>query len=370
MSGVEAGVETAQSQAELPALAVGTPAVAGSHLSRAQLFARSAAFLAAGVVVLVLLLIGGVFPSGLVTFIAMVGFLVLTFLGVDRFLWGLKRVKVDLLSILSAAWVTILALLALIVQWLPLKEHMDVAKTLYVDGNKYVVPFTTWEYPLGTNRQGLDLLARSLYGARASLTISLGAITIGLIIGGIIGIIAGYYRGGVDSIVDVFTNALLAVPPLILLIVLAAVLQPRIRNMMFALALLTIPTMVRLARANTIAYSQRSFVLAAQSIGASRVRIMVRELLPNVLPPMLSLAVVVISGLIVAEASLSFLGLGIPPPEPTWGNMISEAQIGETMRQQPHMLLVPGAFLFLTVFSVNLLGERAQQRWDPRGAQA
>jgi peptide/nickel transport system permease protein len=275
--------------------------------------------------------------------------------------------RTDLLLVLCAAWVIVLGLSALFAPLLPLGEHEDVAATML--DPTYLPPFTYADHPLGTNGYGLDMLARVIYGARASLTISLLAVTIGLLVGGTVGVVAGFYRRRVDTVIGVFTNALLAVPPLILLIVLATVLEPKVRNMAFALSLLTIPTMVRLARANTIAYSQREFVLAARAIGATRGRIMLRELVPNVLPPMLSMAVVVISGLIVAEASLSFLGLGIQPPSPTWGNMIAEAEANDTMSQHPFVLLVPGTFLFLTVFSFNLLGERAQQRWDPRGAK-
>jgi peptide/nickel transport system permease protein len=275
--------------------------------------------------------------------------------------------RTDLLLVLCGAWVIVLGLAALFAPLLPLGEHEDVAATML--DPTYLPPFTYADHPLGTNGYGLDMLARVIYGARASLTISLLAVTIGLLVGGTVGVVAGFYRRRVDTVIGVFTNALLAVPPLILLIVLATVLEPKVRNMAFALSLLTIPTMVRLARANTIAYSQREFVLAARAIGATRGRIMLRELVPNVLPPMLSMAVVVISGLIVAEASLSFLGLGIQPPSPTWGNMIAEAEANDTMSQHPFVLLVPGTFLFLTVFSFNLLGERAQQRWDPRGAK-
>ena len=280
---------------------------------------------------------------------------------------GGARRRVDLLLVLCAGWVIVLGLAALFAPLLPLGEHEDVAATML--DPTYLPPFTYADHPLGTNGYGLDMLARVIYGARASLTISLLAVTIGLVVGGTVGVVAGFYRRRVDTVIGVFTNALLAVPPLILLIVLATVLEPKVRNMAFALSLLTIPTMVRLARANTIAYSQREFVLAARAIGATRGRIMLRELVPNVLPPMLSMAVVVISGLIVAEASLSFLGLGIQPPSPTWGNMIAEAEANDTMTLHPFVLLVPGTFLFLTVFSFNLLGERAQQRWDPRGAK-
>lgn len=272
----------------------------------------------------------------------------------------------DVLVVLCAGWLVVIGLAALLAPVLPLGEHEDVAATIL--DPLYLPPFTYGDHLLGTNGYGLDVLARVVHGARASLTISLMAVTTGLVVGTAVGVLAGFFRRGVDAGVSILTNALLSVPPLILLIVLASILDPEVRNMALALAILTIPTMTRLARANTIAWSQRDFVLAARSLGAGRARIMLRELVPNVLPPMLSMAVVVMSGLIVAEASLSFLGLGIQAPSPTWGNMIAEAQAGDTLTEHPAILLVPGVALFLTVFSFNLLGERAQQRWDPRRA--
>lgn len=340
-------------------------AVRGTTLTRARLAARGGALSVGGVVALVLALVAGL-PTLASLALAVAG-IVLAYVGADRLLWAARRRRADLLLALCAFWVLGLGLVATLAPLLPLGEHDNVAKTML--DPTYLAPFAYADHPLGTNGYGLDMLARVIYGARASMTISLLAVTIGLVVGGSIGIVAGFYRRSVDTVTGILTNALLAVPPLILLIVLATVLQPKIRNIAFALALLTIPTMVRLARANTIAYSQREFVLAARAIGATKGRIMLRELLPNVVPPMLSMAVVVISGLIVAEASLSFLGLGIQPPAPTWGNMIAEAEANNTMSQHPFVLLVPGTFLFLTVFSFNLLGERAQKRWDPRGAK-
>jgi peptide/nickel transport system permease protein len=126
--------------------------------------------------------------------------------------------------------------------------------------------------------------------------------------------------------------------------------------------------MVRLARANTITFARREFVLAARAMGATRLRLLARELLPNVALPVISLAVVMVSVLIVAESSLSFLGLGISPPQPTWGNMIAEGQNG-VMEAHPMIVVIPGVCLFLTVFGLNLLGERAQKRWDPRSVK-
>ncbi|HEY0643121.1 MAG TPA: ABC transporter permease, partial [Nocardioides sp.] len=264
-------------------------------------------------------------------------------------------------------WLVVLGIVAVLAPWLPLPEGRNATAAL--SEPIFLEPLKYGDHPLGTNGAGLDMLSRAVFGARTSMVISMTAILIGVTVGGLIGVVAGYYRKGVDRTIGILTNSVLAVPPLILLIALAAILDPGILNMAFALALLTIPSMVRIARANAISFAQREFVLAARGMGATKLRIMLRELVPNVAPPLFSMAVVTISALIVAEASLSFLGLGIPQPEPTWGNMISEAQAGNTMEDQPFILVVPGLFLFMTVFSFNLLGEQAQRRWDPRSAK-
>jgi peptide/nickel transport system permease protein len=272
----------------------------------------------------------------------------------------------DLTSWLCAIWLVLLVLGAVFAPVLPLGEHEDIASTL--DAPVFARPDLVSEYPLGTNNFGLDLLARVLYGARASLVVALGAVAIGLVVGAALGIVSGFFRKTTDAVIGIFTNSLLAVPPLILLIALATVLEPSLRNLAFALALLALPSIIRMARASTLTFVQREFVLAARAMGASRLRLMIRELLPNVMLPLLSYAMVMISVLIVAEASLSFLGLGIQPPDPSWGNMISEGE-GNAFQQNPHIVLVPGVVLFLTVFSFNLLGEKARTRFDPRQAK-
>lgn len=337
-------------------------AVTGTTTTRARLIGLGALLLTAGLV-LVVLGLSALFMTEARLPLVVVG-AVLAYLGLDRLVWGVRRCRSDVLVWLAATWLLVLGAAALLAPILPLGESSDVAATL--TDPTYLAPLTYVDHPLGTNAYGLDLLARSIYGARTSLMISLMAVSIGLVVGGTIGVVAGFYRRATDTVVGIFTNALLAVPPLILLIVLSTVLDPRARNVALALAVLTVPTMVRLARANTIAYAQREFVLAARAIGSTRPRIILREIVPNVLPAMLSMSVLVISGLIVAEASLSFLGLGIKPPEPTWGNMIGEVRAGDTMAEHPFILLVPGTFLFLTVYAFNLLGEKAQKRWDPR----
>ncbi|MFS3129310.1 ABC transporter permease [Nocardioides sp. Bht2] len=272
----------------------------------------------------------------------------------------------DLTSWLCGTWLVLLLAGAIFVPWLPLGESQNLAAAL---GEPTMArPDLLTNRPLGTNNFGLDLMARVLYGARSSLVVSIGAVLIGMVVGGAIGILAGYFRKTTDTVVGIFTNALLAVPPLILLIALATVLEPSLRNIAFGLSLMALPSMIRMARANTLTFAQREFVLAGRSMGASNIRIMGRELLPNVMLPLLSYGMVIVSVLIVAEASLSFLGLGIQAPEPSWGNMIAEGE-GSTFEQHPHIVLVPGVVVFLTVFSFNLLGERARKRFDSRQAQ-
>lgn len=238
--------------------------------------------------------------------------LVALYMGVRRL--GLARFgsDFDLSFILSCAWLAVLITMALLAPLMPLAEHEDTAKTL--TSASYAQPSLFSTHPLGTNNFGLDLLARSIYGARYSLAVALSAVLLGMIVGGAIGIVAGYFGGKIDRIVGVLTNSLLAVPSLILLIALASVLEPNLRNISFALSILAIPTMARIARANTLVFSQREFVLAARAMGATRLRVMLREIAPNVALPLASMGMVLISAMIVAEASLSFLGLGIQPP--------------------------------------------------------
>jgi peptide/nickel transport system permease protein len=270
--------------------------------------------------------------------------------------------RADVTFWLAVGWLTLLATAALLAPVLPLAEHADISATFTEPA--YARPDLASSHPLGTNNFGLDLLSRVLYGARVSLAVALTAVVVGMLVGGVIGMIAGQLRGPVDRVVGVLTNTLLSVPPLILLIALASVLSASLFSTALALAVLTVPGMLRVARANAIAAAQKEFVLVAQALGASRWRIMFRELLPSVVLPVAAMGMVMLSVLIVAEASLSFLGLGVQPPDPSWGNMIAEGKDG-VLEEHPHVVLVPGAVLFLTIFSLNLVAEKARGRWDP-----
>lgn len=263
---------------------------------------------------------------------------------------------------LSVVWMTVELVAVLVVDFLPLSEGRNPSATL--SAPILASPDLFSAHPFGTDRQGLDILSGVIYGARTSLIVGFGAVLIGVIVGGSLGLLAGYHRRRVDAILNFLNDSLLAFPPLILLLALSSVVQPSVRNVTLTLGVLAVPTFFRLARANTMSYSQRNFVTAAKALGAGSPRILARELLPNVVASTVAYAFVVVAVLIVAESSLSFLGLSIQRPEPTWGNMIAAGQT--ELSNHPHLVFVPGAVLFFTVLALNQIGDWAQQKWDPR----
>jgi len=331
---------------------------------------------AAVAVVGAVLLYVGLVPAGSAPILVQVGVVVLA-LGVTgkglqligRALWG---PTFDLGLVLSIGWLSALIAAAALADVLPLGNARDTTLTIGVPG--YQTPDLFSAHPLGTNGFGLDLLARCIYGARVSLLTVAVTVVVSLVIGGAIGIVAGYFRRWVDIAIGIVAEATLVIPALVLLIAFAAVLGSpttvfeAVWKNSLALAVVGIPTMIRLARANTMVHAQRGFVLASRALGARHVRVLLREVLPNVALPMLSYAFIVAAVLIVAEGSLAFLGLGLQQPEPSWGNMIAEGGLTE-LRRHPHVALVPGVFMFLTVFSLNIIGEWARARWDAREAK-
>jgi peptide/nickel transport system permease protein len=274
---------------------------------------------------------------------------------------------------LCLAWLVILFAAAILADFLPLGEHENATKTISEPGN--LRPDLLSAHPLGTNNFSLDMLARCVYGARVSLLTALFAVVLSILIGTTIGLVAGYFRGWADTGIGVITDSLLAFPPLILLVALAAVLgkPTTVNSAIFkvgvALAIISVPTMTRVARANTLVFAQREFVTSARAMGAKHSRVIFRELLPNVLLPIISYSFIIVAALIVAEGSLSFLGLGLQPPKPSWGNMIAEGRSIDTLRKYPHIVIVPATVMFITVFSFNRVGEHARRLWDPRDAK-
>ena len=216
----------------------------------------------------------------------------------------------------------------------------------------------------GTDENGRDVLSRVIWGARASLLAGVVSVAIAMAAGVPIGMLAGFRGGWIDALISRFTDAMLACPFLILAIALAAFLGPALENAMIAIGISATPIFIRLARGATMAAKVEDYVEAARSIGNPRWRVAVRHILPNIVPPLLVQATLTIATAIIAEASLSFLGLGQQPPAPSWGSMLNTAQ--RFMEQAPWMAIFPGLSIVLVVLGFNLLGDGLRDAFDPR----
>jgi peptide/nickel transport system permease protein len=218
---------------------------------------------------------------------------------------------------------------------------------------------------MGTDSYGRDVWSRIIHGARISLAVGIGSTALGSSIGVIVGLASGYLSGWVDLVFQRITDILQALPLLVLALVVTAALGPSLPNVIIAIAIPLIPTVARVIRANTLALRELPFVEAAKSIGMSEMRIALRHVLPNTLAPLIVLATAQLGSTILTEASLSFLGLGIPEPYPSWGRMLSESA-AEYVRTAPWLVIFPGVAISLAVFGTNLFGDALRDILDPR----
>jgi peptide/nickel transport system permease protein len=218
----------------------------------------------------------------------------------------------------------------------------------------------------GTDEIGRDVLARVIWGARASLLAGVVSVLISLSIGVPLGVLAGYAGGKIDMLISRATDAVLACPFLILAIALAAFLGPSLTNAMIAIGVSATPVFIRLARGQTMAIKAEEFILAARAIGNPPWRVALRHVLPNIVPALIVQATLAIAAAVIAEASLSFLGLGQQPPAPSWGSMLNTAK--NYVEQAPWMAIWPGVSIFVLVLSFNLVGDGLRDALDPRSA--
>ena len=268
-----------------------------------------------------------------------------------------RRRRLGMLFWCAIGWMVLVFAVAIFADLLPLPSPTDM------DMLERRAPISA-EHWLGPDGLGRDELSRLIYGARISLIVGLCAPMIGVTIGGALGILAGYFRGRFGSFVGGSMDVLLAFPPLILALAVTAYLGQSIFNLTCILGVLGIPAFMRVARAATLTLARREFVIAAQALGATHARILLRELLPNVLLPLLAFFLLGVAVTIVVEGSLSFLGLGVPPPISSWGSMIGEGR--ESLEVAPQLAFIPAIAMFLTVLSFNLIGDTIRALTDPR----
>ena len=218
---------------------------------------------------------------------------------------------------------------------------------------------------LGADFLGRDVYSRIVYGARISLMVGLGSTLLGSVLGVALGLASGYLGGAIDLMAQRFVDILQALPLLVLALIMAASLGPSLENTVIAISIPLIPYSARVIRSNTLALREMPYVEAARAVGMSELRIALRHVLPNTLAPLIVLATAQLGSAILTEASLSFLGLGIPEPYPSWGRMLSESA-AEYVRTAPWLVIFPGLAISLAVFGTNLLGDALRDALDPR----
>jgi peptide/nickel transport system permease protein len=268
------------------------------------------------------------------------------------------KVMIDRKVVAAGLIVTLVAILvAIIAPWI-------VPYDPYNQDLKAVRQGPSSSHLLGTDRLGRDVLSRIIVGTRVSMLVGVVAIGIAGAFGMTLGLIAGYFGGWANTVIMRFIDALLALPPLILILAIATLLGGGLRNVLIALGIGMMPTYCRLMCGQILSIKENDYVSAAKSIGASNLRIMIRHLLPNSFAPLLVLLTTNLGTAILLEASLSFLGIGIMPPTPTWGGMVNEGY--EYLISSPLISIAPGMVIFIVVLSVNMVGDGIRDATDPR----
>lgn len=254
---------------------------------------------------------------------------------------------------LIAAFVLMAAFAPLFAPYDPLQQHRN-----------QLLAAPSGQFLLGTDDLGRDVLSRVIYGARTSLLIGVVAIGVSLALGTALGVVSGFIGKSADIGVQRLMDAIVAIPPIVLLLFIATALGPALRNVIIALILVIVPGFNRVARGETLRLREETYIEAARATGTGALRIMRRHILPNMAAPMLTVATVAFAAVIIAESALSFLGLGTPPPTPSWGRMLSDGLSYVT--RAPWLVIVPAAALSLAVFAFNLLGDALRDYLDPK----
>ncbi|WP_207540151.1 ABC transporter permease [Sabulicella rubraurantiaca] len=270
---------------------------------------------------------------------------------------ALRRFMRHRLAMFGLIVVTIFVMAAVLAPWIASHDPLETSWSRLRQA-------PSWTHPFGTDENGRDVLSRVLFGARASLMAGVVAVLGAALIGVPVGLVAGLAKGWVDAVISRISDAMLSIPFLILAIALAAFLGPALENAMLAIAISISPVFVRLARGMALEATGTDWVEAARALGNPPWRIAVLHVLPNILPPLLVQGTLAIAEAIIAEASLSFLGLGQQPPAPSWGSMLNSAQ--RFIEAAPWLAIFPGLAIFVVVLAFNLLGDGLRDALDPR----
>lgn len=270
-----------------------------------------------------------------------------------------RRFRRHKLAIASLFFIGIIILMGI---FAPLVAPKDPLKTSLIDS---LVPPNS-DYWLGTDPVGRDVWSRTIYAIRVSLSVGIVAVGISLLIALLLGTLSGYYGGAIDMIVMRLTDIVMTIPGLVIIMAAVSVLGPSIYNVMAAIGILGWPGMARLLRAQILSVRERDFIRAAKSIGVSDWRIMLLHILPNAIAPVLVAATFGVAAAILTEAALSFLGFGVLPPTPSWGNMLNAARSLSRLQENPWFWVPPGVMILLTVLAINFIGDGLRDALDPR----
>ena len=269
----------------------------------------------------------------------------------------LARLKQDKLAVIGMVIFLIIVLAAIFAPVIAPYSYKDQDLQ-----NMRALP--SMEHIFGTDSLGRDIFSRVLYGAKYSLSIGIISVTVAMLFGCVVGSICGYYGGVIDMVIMRLMDLMQSIPDMLLAIAISAMLGPGFTNCILALSISRIPVFIRLMRASLLNLREMEYIDAEISINASAPRIMFRHLLPNGISPMVVQATMAIAGSILVAASLSFIGLGVQPPLPEWGAMLSEGR--EYIRSSPHIVIFPGLMIMITVLSINLFGDGLRDALDPR----